>query len=34
MNLFEKHNRLRYVFISVAVLIAGFLAAMWVYSGT
>jgi len=34
MSLFEKHASLRYVFISIAVLVAAVLSALWVYSGS
>jgi len=34
MDLFQKRSSLRYIFISLAVIAAGFLSALWVYSGT
>ncbi len=34
MNFISKKNGLKYLFISVGVLVAGFLSALWVYAGT
>jgi len=34
MKFLTKKATLKYLFISVGVLVAGFLSALWVYSGT
>jgi len=33
MNLLEKKGSLRYIFVGIAILAAGFLSALWVYAG-